>query len=106
MIELNEMDFREQSRSESEEKNSPETVVACGRSGDTKIVKVTKAFLILACVLNGIAFLPTLLWCVPMACFYFSRSSSTGKIGLGFKVCTLIFVGMVAGILMLCDDEH
>ena len=27
-------------------------------------------------------------------------------VSTGFKVCTLIFVNIIAGILMLCDDKN
>ena len=43
----------------------------------------------------------SLLWSIPMTVVYFKND---GWVGNGFKVCTLLFVSLVAGILMFCDD--
>ena len=44
------------------------------------------------------------LWIIPMTVNYFSKVKKGEAVGVGFKVCTLIFVNIVAGILMLCDN--
>ena len=91
----------------------------------------TKVFLILSCVSccvtaiiyfilgivaltdgNGGMFIASLLFClppmwiVPMTVNYFSKVKKGEAVGVGFKVCTLIFVNIVAGILMLCDEQN
>ena len=40
-----------------------------------------------------------------MAKIYFKKVASGIRVGTGFKVCTLIFVNLFAGIIMLCDNE-
>lgn len=41
-----------------------------------------------------------------MTSSYFGKLYERKKIGTAFKVLTLIFVDLVAGILMLCDEDH
>ncbi|MBE7067947.1 MAG: hypothetical protein E7381_01455 [Clostridiales bacterium] len=37
---------------------------------------------------------------------YIKDVKSGKKIGTGFKVCVLLFVNIIAGILMLCDEDE
>ncbi|MBO5715872.1 MAG: hypothetical protein J6S23_05720 [Clostridia bacterium] len=69
------------------------------------IQKVTKAFMIVETVLGGIYILP-LAWCLPMTISYCKKLKKGEPIGTGFKVCSLIFVSLIAGILMLCDNDN
>lgn len=39
-----------------------------------------------------------------MTAKYFKNINKGKEIGMAFKICTLLFVNMIAGILMLCDD--
>ena len=64
-----------------------------------------KVFMILGCVFTAFYFLIPLCWTVPMTVSYCRRSAQGIPIGTGFKVCSLLFVNLVAGILMLCDDN-
>lgn len=96
-------------------------------AGSSGLVKTTKVFLILGTILNPLVIslnlaeslsssemiivftiisLITLSWCLPMTIVYFHKIKSGARIGTGFKICTLIFVSQVAGILMLCDKGH
>lgn len=65
---------------------------------------VAKVFMILGCISVGWTLIP-LAWCIPMTVSYFGRVKNHEKIGMGFKICTLLFVSVVAGILMLCDED-
>ena len=90
--------------------------VKCGRraesvsptvvqSGDDETMStVIKIFLILGCIAQGWMLIP-LAWCIPMTVSYFGKVKNHEKMGMGFKICTLLFVSVVAGILMLCDEE-
>ena len=95
---------------------------------------VASVFLIISCVTSAIAsFMMFVLWMVSivseikflagvylilalvslihmilgicMTVNYQTKTSGDGNVGVGFKVCTLIFVNTVAGILMLCDNN-
>lgn len=61
-------------------------------------------FMVIGCVTYGWSLLP-LAWLIPMTVVYFRRTREGGNVGLGFKICTLLFVNLIAGILMLCDGE-
>ena len=65
-----------------------------------------KIFMILGTIGLGIScFLIPLAWCIPMTVVYFSKTKKGEPIGTGFKVCCLLFVSLIAGILMLCDED-
>lgn len=63
-----------------------------------------KVFMILSCVFTGLALLP-LAWTIPMTVSYSRKIESGETVSTGFKVCTLLFVNLIAGILMLCDND-
>ena len=52
-------------------------------------VTVIKVFLVLGCI----------------AIYYFRQVEKKQPIGMAFKICTLLFVSLIAGIFMLCDKE-
>ena len=42
---------------------------------------------------------------IPMTIYYYKKAQDgIAAVGTGFKVCTLIFVSFVAGIIMLTDN--
>jgi len=55
--------------------------------------------------LRGLGILITLAWQVPMTVSYWKNVHDGMGGSTGFKVCTLIFVSTISGILMLCDKE-
>ncbi len=72
---------------------------------ESGIVTAVKVLLILATVAQGCLLIP-LAWCIPMAVSYFNSIKENRPVSLALKICTLIFVSQIAGILMLCDQEH
>lgn len=87
--------------------------VKCGRSverpkqaaaKDDTLVTVIKVFLILGCIAQGWAILP-LAWCLPITISIFNAFRDKRPIGTGLKVCTLLFVNLIAGICLLCMDN-
>ena len=83
----------------------------CGCEADTKakgpstLSTVAKAFMIVGCVVAGLEALLPLCWAIPMTLHY-HRCLEEGKpVSTAFKVCSLLFVNTVAGILMLCDNN-
>ena len=47
-----------------------------------------------------------LAWCIPMT-IHFARKLKNGEsVGTAFKVCTLLFVNIIAGILMFCMPKE
>lgn len=83
----------------------------CGfavKTENTKPVKThgaLKFFMVLGCILNAFYLLIPLCWCIPMTVVLFKKIKKGEKIGMGFKVCTLLFISTIAGILILCDRD-
>lgn len=46
-----------------------------------------------------------LCWTVPMTVVVFRRLKNNQPIGIALKVCTLIFVNVISGILLLCMKD-
>ena len=65
---------------------------------------VIKVFLIIGCITQGWMLLP-LAWCLPITISIFNRMRDKKPIGTGLKVCSLLFVSLVAGICLLCRNE-
>ena len=66
---------------------------------------MVKIFMIVGCVSSAACFFIPLLWTIPMTCSYIKKVKNKEPISTGFKICTLIFVSLVAGIIMLVQDE-
>lgn len=97
-------------------KNSNNTAVKSSNSGTQKAAKIfmiiTCAFLALCATLfvgkNWIYFFACLIplcWTIPMTVSYFSKTKKGESVSTGFKVCSLLFVNLIAGICMLCDND-
>lgn len=88
----------------------------CGCLTDDKLQKSTKpkaktglqtatlVFMIISTIFQGFLLIP-LAWTLPMTLSYNRKINAGEPIGAGFKVCTLLFVNIIAGILMLCDND-
>lgn len=72
---------------------------------DDTMVTVIKVFLILGCIAEGWLLIP-LAWCIPMTVKIFNCLKTGTPISTGMKVCTLLFVSLVAGICLLCMDDN
>lgn len=74
-------------------------------SSDVSGLKVAaQAFMIIGCVVMGMGCLP-LCWTIPMTVHYCKSIKEHKKISTGFKVCSLLFVSFIGGILMLADTN-
>ena len=71
---------------------------------DEAMCTVVKVFLILGCITFGWALIP-LAWCIPITVSIFRKLKSGEPISAGLKVCALIFVNLIAGILLLTMPE-
>ena len=76
-------------------------------SQSTGLSSIARIFMIIGTVIVAIETLGiALAWCLPMLNSYTEKIKRREPISVGFKVCTLLFVSAVAGVLMLCDQEH
>ena len=64
-----------------------------------------KVFMILGTIFWALFWLIPLCWCLPMTIIYFGKVNRGEKVSVAFKVCSLLFVSLIGGILMLCDKE-
>ncbi len=83
-------------------RNENGTVIA---KHDETLSLLAKILMILSCIGGAIALIP-LAWCIPMTVSYWRAVEENRPVSTGFKVCTLIFVNIIAGILMLCDNKN
>ena len=63
-----------------------------------------KILMIIGTVIMGLYIIP-LAWCLPMTISYCNKIKRGEKVSTGFKICSLLFVSLVGGILMLCDQD-
>ncbi len=60
-------------------------------------------------IIIGIAYIVAscipLAWCLPMTLTLNRKIKNHESVGIAFKICTLIFVNTIAGILLLCASE-
>lgn len=68
------------------------------------LVTATKILMVLGTIVNAFYVIP-LAWCIPMTISYFNKVKTGQPISTGFKVCSLLFVSLLGGILMLCDKD-
>ncbi|MGM9873695.1 MAG: zinc-ribbon domain-containing protein [Bacilli bacterium] len=65
---------------------------------------VVKVFMIISTVFCGFFIIP-LAWMIPMTVHAFRCMDNNEKMTTGFKVCSLLFVSVIAGIFMLIDEN-
>ena len=74
-------------------------------SGSNNAITVAKVFIIIGCVFSGLFFLISLSWTIPMTVIFFKKIKNGERIGTGFKVCILLFVSLISGIILLTLDD-
>ncbi len=74
-------------------------------SNASGIQTAAKVFMIIGIVATAFFYLIPLAWTIPMTIYYFNKCNNGEKVGVGFKICSLLFVSLIAGILMLVDQE-
>ena len=63
-----------------------------------------KVFMVIGTIFMGFFLIP-LIWCIPMTISYFEKVKKGEKVSTAFKVCSLLFVSLLGGIFMLCDND-
>ena len=77
---------------------------ATSKSEDRKVlILVVKIFMILSCIGAAVALIP-LCWMIPMTLHVFKKLDRGEPIGMGFRICVLLFCNVVAGVVLLCMD--
>lgn len=87
-------------------KNCGRRIESTSTATNTSSTKTAaKIFMIIGCILSGLHFLIPLCWTIPMTVRYCKSIKNNIPVSTGFKVCSLIFVSLVGGIIMLCDND-
>ena len=60
--------------------------------------------MIISTVCVGWTLIP-LAWCIPMTVSYYNSIKQGRPVSMALKICTLIFVNPISGILMLVDSD-
>ena len=63
-----------------------------------------KILMIVGTVIMGFGIIP-LAWCIPMTVSYCNKIKNNQPVSVGFKICSLLFVSLLGGIFMFCDNE-
>lgn len=87
---------------ENEEKNDVGT--ESGEQSNNTLRAVAFAFAIVGTVFLGVYLIP-LAWCIPMTIEIYHHYKEGKELSVAFKVCTLLFVSVVSGILLLVDSD-
>lgn len=77
---------------------------AQAQSGNDTLAIIAKIFLILGCISGGWMIIP-LAWMLPITLSIFGKLKRGEQIGTGLKVCALLFVNLIAGIVLLCRSD-
>lgn len=72
--------------------------------GKDGLAVASKIFLILGCIAQGWLLIP-LAWCLPITISICGKMNRGEPVGTGLKVCSLLFVNLIAGILLLCRSD-
>ena len=80
--------------------------MAASYQRDSGVATAIKVFMILGCVASLSFFCIPLIWRIPMTIHAFKKINNNEAMGTGFKVCTLLFTNLVAGILMFVIKDE
>jgi len=97
-------DYRYEERKDEYEESKTSSSKAASEA-QTGLDLAVKIFMVLSCVAFGFALIP-LIWMVPMTIHAFHKADNNEEYGIGFSICSLIFVDAVAGILMIIRDTY
>ncbi len=64
-----------------------------------------KVLMVLSCIAQGWMLIP-LAWCIPLTVTAFRAINNQQPISVAVKVCTLLFVNTIAGIIMLTVSDN
>ena len=82
-------------------KNTEEAIY--GKDANRVLRTVAFVFMVISTVICGFLLFP-LCWMLPMTIHYYHAMEDNRQVSTSFKVCSLLFVSLIGGIIMLCDD--
>ena len=60
---------------------------------------------LIATISYGVLIIP-LFWCIPMTVHIYKAYKGETTLSVEFKVCELLFVNLISGILLLVDNDE
>ncbi|MCD8209406.1 MAG: zinc-ribbon domain-containing protein [Coprobacillus sp.] len=75
------------------------------QQGQSGVETAAEVFMVISCVICAFSLI-ALAWNIPMTVHVFRCVKRHKRIGIAFKICTLIFVSIIGGILLFCRNEH
>ena len=81
-----------------------EVVDKPAKKRDESLMMVAEILCIICTVLVGFAIIP-LCWMIPLTVALHNRIRDKAPISVGLKVCILLFVSLISGILLLVGDD-
>ncbi len=76
------------------------------KNNSSTLKTVAKIFMLLGCIASAFLWLVPLCWTIPITVKYWRDVAYHRPTSVAFKVCSLFFVNVIAGILMLCDNDE
>ena len=81
----------------------------CGCSVETNkeyggLATAALVFAIIGCVAQGWLLFP-LAWCLPITIIFGNKVKNGEPVGVGLKICMLLFVSLIGGIFALCMGD-
>lgn len=64
-----------------------------------------KVFAIIGTIFSAFLYLIPLCWTIPMTVCLSDKIKNGEEISVGFKICVLLFLNTISGILLLCDQN-
>ena len=85
----------------------PTNQTSTSSNSDETLGTIAKVLAIVSTVILGLYIIP-LAWMLPMTISLSNKLNNKEPISIGFKICILLFVNTIAGILLLCrkGDEN
>lgn len=89
---------------ENQQTTAATTATTTGEKKFSGLQMAAFILMIISTVSIGWTLIP-LAWCIPMTVSYYNSIKNGTPVSLALKICTLLFISPIAGILMLCDND-
>ena len=78
-------------------------VVSEPKKKDNILAMLAFIFCLISTIVTGFALIP-LIWMIPLTVGVYNYYKGERTLGIGYKVCVLIFVSIIGGIFLLVDE--
>lgn len=96
---------KKQAEQQTEQQVETPKKVQSKTSANETLGLVAKILMIISCVFTGFYLIP-LCWTIPMTVSLSKKLKNKEDISVAFKICILLFVNTISGILLLCMKDE